>query len=214
MNKIDYNKQMKTIIDSLESKPKLLLHSCCAPCSTSVLKKLVNYFDITIFFYNPNTDSLEEFNKRKNEEKKLINILNEKFNYNIKIIDCDYDKEDYDNITKGYEHEKEGGKRCDICYKLRLTKTCEFAKNNNFDFFTTTLSVSPYKNATKLNLIGLELEKEYGERFLTADFKKEEGYKQSIELSKKYNLYRQDYCGCIYSKKEREEYKNPLDKQN
>ena len=200
MNKLDYNKQMKEIICGLTTKPTLLLHSCCAPCSSSVLKRLVDYFDITIFFYNPNMDSLEEFEKRKSEEKRLVNELNLKFNYNIKMVDCDYSKKDYDELVVGLENEHEGGKRCDVCYRLRLTKTCQYAKNNNFNFFTTTLSVSPYKNAKKLNDIGLELENAFNVRYLVADFKKEDGYKQSILLSKEYNLYRQNYCGCQFSK--------------
>lgn len=200
MNKINYNLEMKKLINCLQTKPKLLLHSCCAPCSSSVLKRLVDYFDITIFFYNPNMDSLEEFNKRKDEEKRLIKTLNKDFGYDIKIVDCKYNKKDYDNLILGLENEREGGKRCDVCYNLRLTKTCDYAVKNGFEYFTTTLSVSPYKNAEKLNKIGLELQDKYKIKFLVADFKKDNGYLESIELSKKYNLYRQDYCGCVFSK--------------
>jgi len=145
-------------------------------------------------------DTLEEFEKRKNEEKRLILKLNEEFGHNIGLVDCKYSKQDYDSVIIGLENEPEGGKRCTECYKLRLEKTCIYAKEHGYDYFTSTLSVSPYKNAEKLNYIGKELEKKYNIKYLTADFKKEDGYKLSIDLSKKYNLYRQDYCGCEFSK--------------
>ncbi len=203
MNKIDYNKEMKNIISKLNNKPKLLLHSCCAPCSSSVLMRLVDFFDITVFFYNPNMDTLIEYEKRKNEEINLIKKLNDEFDFNIKIISLDYLNEEYIDKIKGLENELEGGARCKVCFNLRLEKTVKFAKENGFHYFTTTLSVSPYKNAKILNEIGLTLEDKYKVKYLVSDFKKEDGYKKSIELSKKYNLYRQDYCGCEFSKTNR-----------
>ncbi|MGN1208241.1 MAG: epoxyqueuosine reductase QueH [Christensenellales bacterium] len=201
MNKIDYNKLMNDEIKNLNSKPTLLLHSCCAPCSTSVLERLKEHFDITIFFYNPNIDLEEEFLKRQNEEIRLINKLNCLDQSNkIKIITCSHLQNEYESVVKGFEHEKEGGARCDKCFNLRLRKTAEQAKDKGFDYFSTTLSVSPHKNSQKLNEIGLSISKEFGIKFLVADFKKQDGFKRSIELSKKYNLYRQDYCGCKFSK--------------
>lgn len=200
MEKINYNKKMNEIVSAFSEKKTLLLHSCCAPCSTSVLLRLVKHFNITVFFYNPNIDTKEEFNKRKEEEKRLIKELNLKYNYNIKIVDCDYSNLDFLDKIKGLEKEREGGARCSVCFALRLEKTCKYAKENGYEFFTTTLSVSPHKNAEKLNIIGLSLEDKYGIKYLVSDFKKEDGYKKSIELSKIYNLYRQDYCGCVFSK--------------
>lgn len=204
MNKIDRNKQMIEEIKSLNCKPKLLLHSCCAPCSSSVLERLVEFFDITIFFYNPNIDKEEEFKKRQDEEIRLINELNNKYSKNkIKIVTTNHNSDDYNKIVLGLENENEGGKRCEKCFFLRLSETANFAKQNNFDYFTTTLTVSPHKNAELLNEIGLKISEKFGIKFLVSDFKKEDGYKRSIELSKKYNLYRQDYCGCKFSKREK-----------
>lgn len=204
MNKIDRNKQMIEEIKSLNYRPKLLLHSCCAPCSSSVLERLVEFFDITIFFYNPNIDKEEEFKKRQDEEIRLINELNNKYSKNkIKIVTTNHNSDDYNKIVLGLENEKEGGKRCEKCFFLRLSETAKFAKQNNFDYFTTTLTVSPHKNAELLNEIGLKISEEFEIKFLVSDFKKEDGYKRSIELSKKYNLYRQDYCGCKFSKREK-----------
>lgn len=204
MNKINRNKQMIEEIKSLNYKPKLLLHSCCAPCSSSVLERLVEFFDITIFFYNPNIDKEEEFKKRQDEEIRLINELNNKYSKNkIKIVTTNHNSDDYNKIVLGLENENEGGKRCEKCFFLRLSETANFAKQNNFDYFTTTLTVSPHKNAELLNEIGLKISEKFGIKFLVSDFKKEDGYKRSIELSKKYNLYRQDYCGCKFSKREK-----------
>lgn len=204
MKNTDYNKIMKEIISKFDKKPRLLLHSCCAPCSSSVLTRLLQFFDITIFFYNPNMDTLEEFTKRQSEEIRLVEELNKEFDSNIDIVKCQYDKNEYLTQVKGLEDNKEGGKRCEKCFRLRLEKTCQYAKKHKYDYFTTTLSVSPYKNSKLLNEIGEELEKKYGVNYLYSDFKKEEGYRKSIELSKRYNLYRQNYCGCEFSKKARE----------
>lgn len=199
---INYDKKLEEIINNLSFKPKLLIHSCCGPCSSYVLSYLNKYFDITIYYYNPNIDTIDEFNKRLLEQKRLIK---EMFNDEIKVIEGSYDPKIYYSKIKGHEKDKEGEERCHICYKLRLEETARYAKENGFDFFTTTLSVSPYKNAKVLNLLGEKLEKEYNIKYLYADFKKKDGYKKSVMYSKEYNLYRQDYCGCVYSKINREE---------
>lgn len=200
--KTNYQKVLDETINSLEKRnkvPHLLLHSCCAPCSSYVLEYLSNYFFITIYYYNPNISPKEEFTKRALEQIKLIESLNTK--YPVKYVIANYNNEEFEKEIRGLELEKEGGSRCFKCYRLRLEKTCQYAKTHHFDYFTTTLSISPYKNSDKLNEIGIELEKKYDINYLCADFKKKDGYKRSIELSKKYNLYRQDYCGCIYSKR-------------
>ena len=193
-----YNLCLKELANIKERK-KILLHSCCAPCSSHVITFLTNFFDITILYYNPNIAPIEEYNKRKEEQIKLINKIETKGK--IDIIDCDYDNDIYENKIKGYEECPERGARCTICFNLRLEKTAEIAKKNNFDYFCSTLTVSPYKNATLINKIGNNLSNKYNIKWLYSDFKKADGYKHSIELSKKYNLYRQDYCGCIYSKR-------------
>lgn len=196
---INYQLELEKTLKQIEgTKPKLLLHVCCAPCSSYVLTYLCDYFDITILYYNPNISPIEEYNKRLNEAKRLIKELNKD---NIHIMECDYENEEFEKIAKGLEDAPEGGIRCRKCYKLRIEKAAQFAKENNFDYFTTTLTISPLKNSQVLNEIGRELEEKYNIKYLYSDFKKREGYKTSIILSKKYNLYRQNYCGCIYSKK-------------
>lgn len=196
--KENYSNLCEEILKNINNKKKILLHSCCAPCSSYVISYLINYFDITILYYNPNIYPYEEYIKRKNEQIKLIKELKSK--NKIDIIDCDYDNEIYNELIKGLENEPERGNRCTICYKMRIEKTAIIAKEKKYDYFCTTLSVSPYKNANLINEIGKELEAKYNVKWLYSDFKKKDGYKKSIELSKKYNLYRQDYCGCIYSK--------------
>lgn len=191
---IELEKELEKIKDK---KPKLLLHVCCAPCSSYVLTYLSNYFDITVLYYNPNISPIEEYQKRLNEEKRLIKELNKE---NIHIMECNYDNEEFENIAKGLEEVPEGGIRCHKCYNLRIEKTAQIAKENNFDYFTTTLTISPLKNSQVLNKIGKDLSEKYDVKYLYSDFKKKEGYKTSIILSKKYNLYRQNYCGCRYSK--------------
>lgn len=191
---INYNEEMKKIISNLDDHNKLLLHSCCGPCSSSVIERLRDYFDITVIYYNPNIEPKEEYEKRKSEQLRLLNELG------IKFMDIDYLNNEYHKKIKGYENEPENGLRCPLCFELRLDKTASKAKENNFDYFGTTLTVSPHKNSKIINEIGLKLEERYGVKFLLSDFKKEDGYKRSIELSKKYDLYRQDYCGCLYSK--------------
>ena len=196
--KENYSLICENILNNLKEKKKLLLHSCCAPCSSYVISYLSNYFDITILYYNPNIYPYKEYKKRKDEQIKLINEIHT-IN-KLDIIDCDYDNELYDELIKGMENEPERGKRCRVCYLMRMEKTALIAKNNDYDYFCTTLSVSPYKNADWINEFGKELEKKYNIKWLYSDFKKKDGYKESILLSKKYNLYRQNYCGCIYSK--------------
>lgn len=195
---INYQLELEKELKKIEgTKPKLLLHVCCAPCSSYVLTYLCDYFDITILYYNPNISPIEEYEKRLNEAKRLIKELNKD---NIHIMECEYDNTEFEKIAKGLEDAPEGGIRCRKCYKLRIEKAAKYAKENNFDYFTTTLTISPLKNSQVLNQIGKELEEKYNVKYLYSDFKKKEGYKTSIILSKKYNLYRQNYCGCIYSK--------------
>ena len=198
MNKVNYNREMENIIENLSEKKSLLLHSCCGPCSTAVLKRLTDRFDISIYFYNPNIYPESEFYKRAETQKDVI----EKMGGSIELIVGRYEEDKYFESVKGLEDLGEGSLRCKNCYEFRLREAARYAKAHNFDYFTTTLSVSPYKNAAWINEIGRELEEEVGVKFLYADFKKKEGYKESIVLSKEYNLYRQDYCGCKFSKDE------------
>ena len=182
-------------------KKKILLHSCCAPCSTAVIERLADEFDITIFYYNPNIYPEEEYIKRKNEELKYIEIYNNCHEDKIKFMDCDYDNITFYNAVKGLENEREGGARCAVCFRVRLEKTATLAKENNYDIFGTTLTVSPHKNAEVINAIGLGLEKEKGIDYLVSNFKKQNGYKRSVELAKENDLYRQNYCGCEFALK-------------
>ncbi len=198
---MNYDLEMENQIKNIPNKKKLLLHACCAPCSTAVLERISEYFDITIFFYNPNITEKEEYEKRLNEIENFVKNINNK---NIKVLRGKYNPKDFFDMAVGLENEKERGKRCYKCYELRLRETAKVAEELKFDFFTTTLSISPYKNSKWLNEIGERLNSEYTPTYLYADFKKKNGYKRSIELSQKYGLYRQDYCGCIYSKKERD----------
>ena len=197
---INYQKELEKIIaDNIKNgkKPSLLLQVCCAPCSSYCLEYLHEYFNITVLFYNPNIYPESEYTVRESE---LLRLIDEFGFYDIKIMKVDFNPDEFYSTVKGYEDCKEGGERCKLCYRLRLEKTAKEAANNGFDYFCTTLSISPLKSAEALNTIGLDLEKEYGIKYLLSDFKKKEGYKRSIELSKKHNLYRQDYCGCIFSK--------------
>lgn len=185
---------MQNLIDSLSERKKLLLHCCCAPCSSACLEKLKDKMDITVFFYNPNMDSQVEYEKRANEQERLC----KEFSIPCKVMP--FDKNQFLEVAVGLEKESEGGKRCFLCYELRLRKTAEYAKQNGYDYFATTLTLSPLKNAQKLNEIGYKLQEELGVNYLPSDFKKEGGYLRSIELSKEYVLYRQSYCGCEFSK--------------
>lgn len=202
---VNYQKKLDEIIKEVKSRgevPSLLLHSCCAPCSSYVIEYLSEYFKITVFYYNPNIYPQEEYVKRVEEQKKFIASIKTK--YRVDFIEGSYDIDDFYLLAKGLENEKEGGTRCFKCYELRLGKTAELARKKEYDYFTTTLSISPYKNAKKLNEIGGNLSEKYGIKYLYSDFKKRNGYKRSIELSKKYHLYRQNYCGCVFSKRKRE----------
>ncbi len=200
--KRNYSKELENIIKEISgNNPKLLIHSCCAPCSSYVLEYLSQHFDITLLYYNPNISPKSEFEYRVSELKRLVSEMPLDKEINIEILEYN-DREFYDEV-KGMEDIPEGGERCFKCYEIRLRKAIEYAKENGFEYFTTTLSNSPYKNAEKLNEIGERLAEEYeGVKWLPSDFKKKNGYKRSIELSRIYNLYRQDYCGCVYSKAE------------
>lgn len=205
MNKINYQIELDKIIDNLQKEnkvPTLLLHSCCAPCSSYCLSYLADYFKITVYYYDPNISPIEEYQKRVEEQQRLIKELPVK--YDISFKEGIYEPDIFFEMSKGLEDVPEGGERCFKCYEMRQREAAIYASENNFDFFTTTLSISPHKNAAKLNEIGLKLEKEYGIRYLVSDFKKKGGYLKSIEYSKQYDLYRQNYCGCIYSKIEAE----------
>lgn len=191
MNKEDTFKLYKNI--NPLNKPRLLLHACCGPCTSGVFDQLYPYFNITIIYYNPNTYPYDEYILRYKQLEILKNYMD------FELIFMDYNDEEFYSKVKGLEEEIEGGKRCEVCYKLRLEKTAQVAKEKGFDYFTSTLSVSPYKNADKLNKIGQELENIYNIKYIYSDFKKNEGYKNSIKNSKEYGLYRQDYCGCEYS---------------
>lgn len=190
---IDYNKREQIV-------PSLLLHACCAPCSSACLEYLSSFFNITVFFYNPNISPKAEFDKRLAEERRLITeMLPDK---NINVIEGTYNYNDFLDAIKGLENAKEGGERCFKCYRLRLEKTAQLAKEMKFDYFCTTLSISPLKSAQKINEIGFETAEKFGVKWLPSDFKKKEGYKRSVELSKQLHLYRQNFCGCVFSKKE------------
>lgn len=204
MNKINYQKELDKITDSLNGDvPKLFLHSCCAPCSSYTLEYLSNYFDITVYYFNPNISPKAEFDKRYAEQKRLIEALPSK--YTIKLVCGEYDHNDFLKIAKGYENVPEGGERCFRCYRMRLESTAKLAKEQGFDYFCTTLSISPLKNSQKINEIGYEVAEKYGIKWLPSDFKKKEGYKRSIELSREYQLYRQNFCGCVFSKENKDE---------
>lgn len=199
---VNYQKLMEEMmaqIDKTDAPPSLLLHSCCAPCSSSVLERLSAHFMITIFYYNPNIEPFEEYQKRVDEQRRFLSIF--KTANHVSFAEGSYDNAAFHALAAGHERDRECGSRCMLCYELRLRKSAEYAKKNKFDYFTTTLSVSPYKNAQALNEIGARISKEYGIPFLFADFKKKNGYQRSIELSKQYGLYRQNFCGCIYSQK-------------
>ncbi|MDR1017269.1 MAG: epoxyqueuosine reductase QueH [Lachnospiraceae bacterium] len=205
MNKRNYQLELDKIIENINNEKvangvdnsRLLLHACCAPCSSYVLEYLHEFFDITILFYNPNIEPESEYAFRLSELKRLIQEMN--FT-NINIVTSRYDNVKFHQLVKGFEDEREGGSRCRNCITQRLEEAAKYASEHGFDYFASTLTISPMKNATMINEIGQELEKKYNIRFLPSDFKKRNGYKRSIELSHEYNLYRQNYCGCIYSK--------------
>ena len=195
--KINYQKKLEELVSTFTSKPKLLLHSCCGPCSTEVIDFLKDYFEITVFYYNPNIEPVEEYLHRKTEQ---IRFLKEYKEAEVDFLDCDYDNSSFKEIAKGLEHEKEGGARCNKCFYLRMYETAKKAKDLGFAFFGTTLTVSPHKNSMIINEIGEHISGYLKISYIYGDFKKNDGYKKSIEFSKIYNLYRQDYCGCLYGK--------------
>lgn len=205
MNKINYSLKTQSIMDKNKREhimPSLLLHACCAPCSSACLEYLSGHFDITVFYFNPNISPQSEFEKRLAEEERLLSEL--PLEGGVKLIAGQYDYSRFLDISKGLEDCPEGGERCFRCYRLRLEETARLAKERGFDYFCTTLTISPLKNAEKLNEIGYEAAEKYGVSWLPSDFKKKEGYKRSIELSHQYNLYRQDFCGCAFSRAEAE----------
>ena len=230
LNKENYAKELDQMISTFQEKneyPRLLLHACCAPCSSYCLEYLREYFDVTVFFYNPNITEAAEYHKRVAEEKRLIEEYNrqverqdfadmhsDKGARRIAMLEGNYQPGDYTEAVRGLEACPEGGDRCIKCYALRLEETAKIARKGNFNYFTTTLTISPLKNADKLNRIGKEMAQKYGVHFLPSDFKKKEGYKRSIELSRKFDLYRQDFCGCGYSKAERERQKQESAEKN
>ena len=200
--KQNYQKQMDAVVASLPQgeRPRLLLQSCCGPCSSYVLEALTPYFRVTVLYYNPNIQPRAEYDLRLENQRKIIAALPTPSA--VDILECDYDGEKYDAAVKGLEAEPEGGARCTVCFRLRLEETAKRASELGYDWFCTTLTVSPHKDAERLNQIGRTLGERYGVPFLPSDFKKREGYKRSIQLSKEYELYRQDYCGCLFSKSE------------
>ena len=207
---MNYDLLMEKQISDVEEGSTLLMHACCAPCSSACLERLGNFFDISIFYYNPNITSEDEYNKRVEEIKKFISSFKTK--YKVKLIEGRYDPKEFFEISKGLEDEPERGKRCFECYKLRLEESAKVASELNFDYFCTTLTLSPYKKADWLNENGEDLNNKYNSTYLYSDFKKKNGYKRSIELSQEYNLYRQDYCGCVYSLRDyNERIKNKTD---
>lgn len=207
MNQTNYQKELEKILAGLgeETVPSLFLHSCCAPCSSYVLEYLCRYFYITVFFFNPNISPREEYEKRVEEQKRLIAVYNEEGKgYPIAVCEGEYAADRFYEAAKGLEACPEGGDRCFRCFELRLEETARRAAEAGCDYFATTLTVSPLKNARTLNEIGRSLCEKYGIAWLPSDFKKKEGYKRSVELSARYGLYRQDYCGCVYSRRVRE----------
>ena len=198
---MEFERQLSEIKNT-GKKPRLLLQACCCPCSSHCLEVLYGYFDITVFFYNPNIDELKEYQKRLDELKRFTKVAD--FAIDVKVIDGGYEPEVFYEMAEGREELPERSERCYDCYQLRMRKTAEYALENGYDYVSTTLSISPYKNAVWINEIGIKLEQEIGVSFLFSDFKKKNGYQRSIELSKEYDLYRQDYCGCVFSKRDHE----------
>lgn len=201
----NYAKELERLIQKLQQEgkvPRLLLHACCAPCSSAVLEYLSRYFAITLLYYNPNIAPLEEYQKREAELRRLVSQM--KFIHPVELLPCQYDGQAFVQAARGLEGEPEGGKRCEACFRLRLRYAAQEAARLRFDYYTTTLSISPMKNAPLLNQLGEEIGREFGVAHLPSDFKKKDGYKRSVQLSKEYDLYRQDYCGCAFSKAQRQ----------
>ena len=200
MPRENYDRRMQEEILTLcrERAPRLLLHSCCGPCSSAVLEKLCPYFDVTVFYYDPNIHPRKEYDRRAAEQKRLLEEMRPS-GKRVGLIVGEWDAEEWFRLTRGLEAEKEGGKRCEVCFEMRLRKTAEAAAKGGFDLFASTLTVSPHKDPDKVNLAGFRAQEAAGVRYLPSDFKKRDGYLRSLRLSDEYGLYRQDYCGCVYS---------------
>ncbi len=202
MNRRNYQRELEQIIEKNQREgkvPRLLLHSCCAPCSSYVMEYLSRYFSITLFYYNPNIYPRDEYEKRVEEQIRLVS--DQPHVHPVSFLEGKYDPESFFQAARGHEHDQEGGERCFRCYELRLREAAQAARDGGYDCFTTTLSISPLKNARKLNEIGERVAEEYGTAYLPSDFKKKGGYQRSVELSREYELYRQNYCGCVYSRR-------------
>ena len=199
-NRINYQLEMEKVLRTLDgTRPKLLLHACCAPCSSATLERLSAHFDLTILYYNPNIYPPEEYHRREAELERFV----EQAGYHYPVVELPYDPQEFYTAVKGFENEPEKGARCTVCYRLRMRRAAQYAAEHGFDWFTTTLSISPHKDAKRINAIGQELEQEFGVKHLPSDFKKQNGYLRSLQLSEEYGLYRQDYCGCEFSAKAR-----------
>ena len=199
-NRINYQLEMEKVLRTLDgTRPKLLLHACCAPCSSATLERLSAHFDLTILYYNPNIYPPEEYHRREAELERFV----EQAGYHYPVVELPYDPQEFYSAVAGLENEPERGSRCTVCYRLRMRRAAQYAAEHGFDWFTTTLSISPHKDAKRINAIGQELEQEFGVKHLPSDFKKQNGYLRSLQLSEEYGLYRQDYCGCEFSAKAR-----------
>ena len=202
MDKINYYLVSLEELKEIKGRPSMLLHACCGPCSTFPLTFLCPHFDVTIYYNNSNIFPEQEYSRRLEELKKFLEYFKRDYGYNVKLIIPKYDNKEYNQFLSKYEGEKEGGERCFACYDMRLRETAKQAALHGFDYFTTTLTISPLKNSVKINQIGQSIGQEYGVNYLLSDFKKKEGYKRSIQLSKEYGLYRQNYCGCVFSRRD------------
>ena len=201
-NRINYQQQMEGVLRALDEagqRPRLLLHACCAPCSSATLERLAAHFDVTILYYNPNIYPPEEYRRRETELERFVRDAG----YRFPVVELPYDPQAFYAAVQGLEQEPEKGARCTVCYRLRLEQTARYAAQNGFAWFCTTLSISPLKDPVRINALGQELGAQYGVRFLPSEFRKKDGYKRSLQLSTEYGLYRQDYCGCVFSKQER-----------
>ena len=200
-NQLNFSQQMDEVLKTLgASRPRLLLHACCGPCSSAVLERLCQYFDITVLYYNPNTWPAAEYHRRGEELERFVAAAHP---LGVTVVEDRYDPQEFYSAVAGLENEPERGGRCTVCYRLRMRRAAQYAAEHGFDWFTTTLSISPHKDAKRINAIGQELEQEFGVRHLPSDFKKQNGYLRSLQLSEEYGLYRQDYCGCEFSAKAR-----------
>lgn len=201
-NRINYQQEMEKVLQQLDTaalRPRLLLHACCAPCSSATLERLARHFDLTILYYNPNIYPPEEYHRREAELERFV----EQAGYHYPVVELPYNPQEFYDAVKGLEQEPEKGERCTVCYRLRLEQTARYAAEHGFDWFCTTLSISPMKDPVRINTLGTELGARYGVWFLPSEFRKKDGYKRSLALSAEYGLYRQDYCGCVFSKQER-----------